>query len=158
MSGLPQDDAVKVLENNSLHMNKFIYKYLWEKLEGEDIRKKNEIIEEMITQELHNDYVNDILCSIVYLLYYQYLQNLQQSLMVQYKLPTVANCNVLVYLLRECKLPLEICLDVAKMNDDIQKAESLLTQECLICCDLYLINKVSKIKHMTTSITSEKLN
>ena len=57
--------------------------------------------------------------------------------MAEYKLPTTSHCEVLVHLVRDCNLTLGACLDVAKTNDDIEKATNLLTQECPIC---FLVN------------------
>ena len=67
--------------------------------------------------------------------------------MAQYKLPTTANCNVLFGLVRECGLTLAACLDVAKVNDDIEQAKNLLTQECPTCYVAYTRNEVS-MHHM----------
>ena len=72
---LPQSDAVRALENNSLDVDKAIhavyrdkinsnqlYQYMWGKLEGGGvIQMQNKRVEEMITQKLYNDYVSDIL-------------------------------------------------------------------------------------------------
>ena len=63
--------------------------------------------------------------------------------MAEYKLPTFANCDVLIQLVRECNLTIGACLDVAKMNENAEQAKKLLTQECPICCGDYMRNEVS---------------
>ena len=63
--------------------------------------------------------------------------------MAEYKLPTAANCNVLIELVRECGLTLGACLDVAKVYNDVEKAKKLLIQECPICSDELTRNEVS---------------
>ena len=156
---LPQSDAVRALENNGLDVNKAIhavyrdkinsnqlYQYMWGKLEDGDIRQKqNETVEKMITQQVHNDYVSDIVFFIVCLIVFLVPQYLQRLLMAQYKLPTTANCNVLFELVRECGLTLTACIDMAKVNDDIEQAKSLLIQECPVCCLDYTRNEVSML-------------
>jgi len=62
--------------------------------------------------------------------------------MAEYKLPTTNHCEVLVHLVRECKLTLGACLDVAKMYDDVETAKRLLTQECPICIVEYMRDEV----------------
>ena len=74
--------------------------------------------------------------------------------MAEYKLPTIGNCDVLIHLVRQFDLSVEACLDVAVMNDKVETAVKLLTQECPICCGEYMRDKVSKLKrsiHFDTS-------
>ena len=63
--------------------------------------------------------------------------------MAEYKLPTIGNCNVLIHLVRQCGLTVGACLDVAVMNDKVETAVKLLTQECPICCEGYMRDEVS---------------
>ena len=69
--------------------------------------------------------------------------------MAEYKLPTTANCEVLIHLVRECKLTLGACIDVAKTNDDIDQAKNLLTQQCPICFEAYTRNEVSNLSYVS---------
>ena len=64
--------------------------------------------------------------------------------MAEYKLPAPENCAVLIHLVRDCNLTIGACLDVAKMNDDVETAKRLLTQQCPICCLDYTRNEVHK--------------
>ena len=63
--------------------------------------------------------------------------------MAEYKLPTSANCDVLIQLVRDCGLTLGACLDVAKINDDVEEAKHLLSQDCPTCYVSYTRNEVS---------------
>ena len=62
--------------------------------------------------------------------------------MAEYKLPTSGNCDVLIHLVREYDLTVGACLDVAMMNDKVEVAVQLLTQECPVCCVEYMRDKV----------------
>ena len=64
-------------------------------------------------------------------------------LIEEYKIPTPANCSVLIQLVRECSLTIAACLDVAKENDDFEEAKKILTQKCPICCDDFMRSEVS---------------
>ena len=63
--------------------------------------------------------------------------------MAEYKLPTSGNCEVLIHLVRECNLTVGACLDVAKVNDKVETAVQLLTQDCPICICDYMRDQVS---------------
>ena len=63
--------------------------------------------------------------------------------MAEYKLPTIGNCDVLIHLVRQFNLTMGACLDVAMMNDKVETAVKLLTQECPICCEEYIRDEVS---------------
>jgi len=63
--------------------------------------------------------------------------------MAEYKLPTTGNCDVLIHLVRECNLTVGTCLDVAKVNDNVETAMKLLTQDCPICICDYMRDEVS---------------
>ena len=63
--------------------------------------------------------------------------------MAEYKLPTIGNCDVLIHLVRQFDLTVEACLDVAMMNDKVETAVKLLTQECLVCYVEYMRDEVS---------------
>lgn len=65
--------------------------------------------------------------------------------MAEYKLPTSANCDVLIHLVRECGLTLGACIEVARVNESTEKAKHLLIQECPICCDKFTRNEVSML-------------
>ena len=62
--------------------------------------------------------------------------------MAEYKLPTSGNCDVLIHLVRQLDLTVGACLDVAMMNDKVEAAVQLLTQECPICTLEYMRDKV----------------
>ena len=78
--------------------------------------------------------------TIIHFIVTQYLQRL---LMAEYKLPTLGNCDVLIYLVREYDLKIGACLDVVMMNDKVEAAVQLLTQECPICCEEYMRDEVA---------------
>ena len=63
--------------------------------------------------------------------------------MAEYKLPTTGNCDVLIHLVREYDSTVGACLDVAMMNDKVETAVKLLSQECLMCCEEYTRDEVS---------------
>ena len=63
--------------------------------------------------------------------------------MAEYKLPTIGNCDVLIYLVRKFSLTVGACLDVAMMVDKVGTAIKLLTQECSVCLVECTIDKVS---------------
>ena len=62
--------------------------------------------------------------------------------MAEYKLPTSGNCDVLIHLVRQYDLTLGACLDVTMMNDEVEAAVQLLTQECPICTLEYMRDEV----------------
>lgn len=90
---------------------------------------------------------------IVCLIVFPVPQYLQRLLMAQYKLPTTANCNVLFELVRESGLTLAACIDVAKVNDDIEQAKHLLTQECPLCFEAFTRNEVSMLLMLACTVT-----
>ena len=63
--------------------------------------------------------------------------------MAEYKLPSIGNCDVLIHLVRQFDFTVGACLDVAMMNDKVETAVKLLTQECPICCDEHMRDEVS---------------
>ena len=78
-----------------------------------------------------------------HLVHFIVIQYLQRLLMAEYKLPTSGNCDVLIYLVREYGLSVGACLDVAMMNDKVEAAVQLLTQECPICALEYMKDEVA---------------
>ena len=62
--------------------------------------------------------------------------------MAEYKLPASGNCDVLIHLVRQYDLTIGACLDVAMMNDEVEAAVQLLTQECPLCCEEYMRDEV----------------
>ena len=50
---------------------------------------------------------------------------------------------MLIHLVRELNLTVGACLDVAMMNDEVDKATKLLKQDCPICCEQYMRDEVS---------------
>ena len=63
--------------------------------------------------------------------------------MSEYKLPTTGNCDVLIHLVRQFNFTVGASLHVAMMNDEVETAVKLLTQECPICCDERMRDEVS---------------
>ena len=63
--------------------------------------------------------------------------------MAEYKLPTIGNCDVLIHLVRQFDFTVGACLDVAMVNDKVEAAMKLLTQDCPICCIEYRNDDVS---------------
>ena len=63
--------------------------------------------------------------------------------MAEYNLPTIGNCDVLIHLVREFDVTVGTCFDVAMMNDNVETAVKLLTQECPLCLIEYMRDEVS---------------
>ena len=62
--------------------------------------------------------------------------------MAEYKLPTTGNCDVLIHLVRQFDLTVGACLGVSMVNDKVETAVKLLTQECSTCFEEYIRDEV----------------